>query len=90
MYNYEEEREKLFTDKGQRLFIAIRDQVKRMLKISGAVTMSKAIELPEGIGCASNWESMACVDRMVELEELKEIPTTGFYQHRIFISSKEC
>ena len=87
MYNYEEQKQKLFTDNGQRLFLAIRDQVQKMVIESGAVTMGKAIGLPSGIGAADSWEMMACVDRMVELKELREIPTGGAGQHRLFVEA---
>ena len=85
MYNYEEQKQTLFTDKGQRLFIVIRDSVKQKIKLSGAVTMLRAMELPAGTGAADSWEMMACVDRMIELEELREIPANGAGQDRIFV-----
>ena len=85
MYDYEEQKRSLFTDKGQRLFISVRDCVKQKIKISGAVTMVRAIELPDGIGTADSWELMACIDRMVELGELCEIPTNGAAHDRVFI-----
>lgn len=87
MYDYSKIRSSIFTEEGQRLFIGIRDNVKRMLSVSGAVTMGKAIQLPEGIGAAGSWEMMACVDRMIELGELKELPTTGWGQSRVFVST---
>ena len=87
MYHYEEQKHSLFTDKGQRLFIAVRDSIKQKIKISGAITMMKAMELPEGIGAISGWELMACVDRMVELGELRELPTTGPAQNRVFVEA---
>ena len=89
MYKYEEIRPRIFTEEGQRLFIGIRDQVKQKLSISGAVTMRAAITLPAGIGAADGWEMMACIDRMVELEELIELPTTGTAQMRVFVSTRK-
>lgn len=82
MYNYEEQKQTLFTDKGQRLFIGIRDSVKQKIKLSGAVTLGCAMKLPAGTGAADSWEMMACIDRMVELEELREIQTNGAGQDR--------
>ena len=86
MYDYEVEKEKIFSEKGQKLFLAIRDQIKKKLAISGAITMGRAISLPEEIGAADGWHMMACVDRLVELGELQEVPTSGAAQYRIFIS----
>ena len=85
MYSYEAEKKKIFTEKGQVLFIGIRDNVKAMIKTSGAVTMGHAMSLPSG--AADSWEMMACIDRMVELKELREIKTSGAGQDRIFVSA---
>jgi len=87
-YNYSQLKSALFTEEKQKLFLAIRDQVHYMLSISGAITMESASNLPENIGSASNWEMMACVDRLVELGELKEIHTTGIHNDRIFVKGK--
>lgn len=89
MYDYKKEKSYLFTDRGQRLFLAIRDQIDEKLRISGAVTMVCAIELPNGIGCEGTWEMMACVDRLVELGELKEIPVLSERtQDKIFVRKR--
>lgn len=86
MYRYEEIKPQLFTEENQKLFLALRDQIHNRLRVSGAITMAKAIELPNGIGAAGSWEMMACVDRLVELNEIIEIPTDeGPAQDRIFI-----
>ncbi len=86
-YVYEEQKPELFTDDGQRTFIQVRDHVKELLKSAGAFRMQ------EGIGGASgdSWLLMACIDRMVELEEIREItwrPVQGTIagQHRMFTS----
>lgn len=82
MYKYKDEKPNLFTDDGQRLFLHIRDKVNFLLSKSGAVTMEKAIYDCSG----DTWEKMACVDRMVELNEIREIPQENpLGQHRIFI-----
>ena len=86
MYNYQEQKKELFTEDGLKLFTAIRDQINRMLKVSGAVKMGNAISLPKGIGAADTWELMACVDHMVSLGELIEVPTNGSGQDRVFVS----
>ena len=86
MYLYSTEREKLFTDDGQRLFLAIRDTVNRHLRSAGAVRMSEAIAGNSG----DSWTMLACVDRLVELKEILEI-TTGDVpgQYRVFVESYE-
>lgn len=67
MYTYEELKPQLFTDEGQRLFLRIRDHVNRLLAMSGAVRMQEAIAQSPG----DSWTMLACVDRMVELGELR-------------------
>jgi len=83
MYKYEELKAKLFTDEGQRTFLAMRDRAKLLLKEAGAMTMEAAIRA----GSGDSWLLLACVDRMVELGEIREIPQIGVCgQHRIFVS----
>jgi hypothetical protein len=86
MYNYNTEKRAIFTEAGQRQFLGIRDEVKRILDMSGAITMGCAMRTPKGVPCSTSWTAMACVDRMVELGEIREIPTDGAGQHRIFVS----
>lgn len=82
MYNYEKEKPFLFTDEGQRKFLKVRDRVKGLLKLAGCVRMQEAIQECTG----SSWESLACVDRLVELKELQEIEQPGVMgQHRLFV-----
>lgn len=84
MYRYEDERHKLFTDDGQRLFLKVRDHVHECLKMSGAVTMGKATA-----GSGDSWTLLAAVDRLVELEELTEVMRVGCAgQDRVFVARK--
>lgn len=86
MYNYQELKPSLFTEDGQVMFLKIRDNVHALLKKSGAVRMQEAMS-----GCSgSSWEMQACVDRLVELCEIKEITSKGVPgQHRVFVSTRE-
>lgn len=86
-YSYEVEREKLFTDEGQKVFIAIRDTVKALLKTAGCVRAQEAIKGVSG----NTWTMMACLDRMVELGELREVenPISSWGQHRLFVDPKD-
>jgi len=85
MYSYVEQKPRLFDDAGQRMFLSIRDRVHRLLKQSGAITMGSAITG----GTGDTWMLLACVDRMVELEEIREVQQVKAVagQDRIFISS---
>lgn len=85
MYNYNEQKSELFTDEGQRSFLRIRDRVRELLKLSGAVRMQEALT-----GTGSNWTLIACVDRMVELGELREINQVErpAGQYRVFVATR--
>lgn len=84
-YNYFDERDGLFSDVGQRLFLTVRDRVCELLARAGAVSMIAAISGFSG----SSWAAMACVDRLVELGEIREVTPEGVAgQDRVFVSAK--
>lgn len=82
MYNYQEIKQELFKEENQETFLEVRDKVKQLLKTAGAFTITKAMSTGD------SWINMACVDRLVELKEIVEVPTQGWAQHRIFTSPK--
>lgn len=85
MYDYQTERMELFTDEGQRLFLKIRDHIRACLRQAGAVRMQEAISGNSG----SSWTLLACVDRMVELEELRELQQERCPgQYRVFVARR--
>ena len=79
VYNYEEEKEKIFTERGQRAFLRVRDHVNNLLEKAGAFRMDKAM-----ICGGDAWEQMAYVDRLVELGEIREVTENVWGQDRIF------
>lgn len=86
MYDYEEEKKKLFTEKNQVLFLQIRDRAKALLKESGAASMRGLTAKVTG----DNWLQIACVDRLLELKEIAEVPRGGcFSQNRVFVKPGE-
>ena len=83
MYKYEDEKQKIFTDKGQRNFIKVRDRARKLLEEAGAFMMFSALKDVSG----DSWEMMAYVDRLVELKEIREITIDGVpAQHRVFVA----
>ena len=83
MYNYQTEKAKIFTEDGQETFLKIRDKVQQLLKQSGAVMMQNAISGVTG----DSWLHLACVDRLVELKEIREITKENVAgQHRVFVA----
>lgn len=85
MYKYEDQKQKLFTDDGQRLFLLVRDKANKKLDTSGAALMGSLIREFSG----DSWTLLACIDRMAEIGELIEIPnpTSKMGQDRIFIKN---
>lgn len=87
-YLYSEQREKLFTEKGQVLFMKVRDRVKEILPTCRAFRMDVLLDAGWDV-FADPWDVLACVDRMVELGELTECrygECAG--QHRVFMSNR--
>ncbi len=84
-YHYKDWRDKVFTEDGQVMFLQIRDNAKRLIAQSG-VTLSGKIM---GGVTGDSWVMLACIDRLVELKELYEIPNnlSKAGQHRIFTGS---
>lgn len=85
MYSYQTQKPNIFTEDGQTKFLAIRDNVHKLLKQSGAVRMSEAISKVSG----DTWDSLACIDRLVELKEIRELTSsTVCGQDRVFVSAR--
>lgn len=83
-YDYARQRSKVFTEDGQKMFLHIRDQTKALIAKAGVARCDKMTA-----GCTGDsWDMLACVDRLVELKEIHEIPNTMSRagQHRVFIS----
>lgn len=83
-YVYGELKQHVFSENGQKMFLAIRDNAQRLIKTAGVATMEKIIAGQTG----DVWQMMACVDRLVELGELLETRNelSGAGQHRLFTS----
>ena len=86
-YDYQAERDEIFTEDGQRMFLSIRDRVRGLLKTAGAFSVGHAIAGETG----SSWRMMACVDRLAELGEIREVtnPAQVWGQHRVFVNARQ-
>lgn len=84
-YNYQEQRPRIFTEDGQVMFLKIRDKAHELINSSGVVMSCKLMSATTG----DTWMMTACMDRLVELGELREIPNTysNWGQYRIFIGA---
>lgn len=56
LYEYEQEREKLFNPDGVKLLFAIRDQARDLIEKAGVFTDGAGINLPDGMGAADTFE----------------------------------
>lgn len=85
-YVYSLQRPNLFTEQGQVMFTKIRDNTLRLIAQAGAVRLIKAIS-----GCTGDtWDMIACMDRMVELKEIREITGPNVAgQDRVFVKVGE-
>lgn len=85
-YSYELERPAVFTESGQLMFLEIRDNAGRLLTAAGAVRLHELIKGVPG----DSWLMLACVDRLVELNEIREITPAGSVagQHRVFVRAR--
>lgn len=84
-YNYEKQKPAIFSDAGQRMFLKIRDHTKRLMAESGAARCQEMLLIRSG---GDTWEMLACIDRLVELGEIREIEQGDVVaQNRIFVET---
>lgn len=82
-YNYQTERPRLFTEEGQILFLDVRDRVAELLKASGAFRFSHVNPKSGGY---DSWALIACIDRLVELGEIEQLPRQCWQQFSVYTS----
>jgi hypothetical protein len=68
-YNYQRQREELFTENGFRILLTIRDNVKRLLDCSGSFKASHALKDVTG----DSWVMLAALDYLVEINEIVRV-----------------
>ncbi len=84
MYIYSVQKKTLFTEKGQELVIKTLDSVRKLLSESGAFMLFKPFK---NISYGDTWTAMAVIDRLAELEYIREVtPSNVAGQHRVFVS----
>jgi hypothetical protein len=83
-YEYEKEKPWLFTDEGQRLLMKARDQVGELLKQAGAFRAFSALK---GIPYGDSDKALAILDRLVELDIIREVTRDSKGQDRVFVAA---
>jgi hypothetical protein len=83
MYTYQVYRSQVLTEEGQIMLPKIRDNAKRLIQEAGAASFRKIISVADGDIC----DMLACVDRLVELQEIREVSNSysSASHDRIFI-----
>jgi hypothetical protein len=79
-YVYEEQRPWVFTEEGQRKLLRTLGQARACIAMSGAVMLEKLI------GTGDPWNSLAAIDRLVELGYLEYIRKDGHAQTRVLVA----
>lgn len=83
-YDYATQRHNIFTEDGSSMLLKIRDATKALIANAGVARSDKMMA-----GCSGDsWTMLACIDRLVEIGEIIEIPnpTSRAGQYRIFIA----
>ena len=83
-YSYDEQKAYTFTDEGQRKLLNVRDCARDLCTKAGAVRGGVLLNLAGG---GDSWQSMALVDRLVEIGDLREFEPKNYraWQDRIFV-----
>ncbi len=84
-YRYEDLKSWILTDEGQRLCFRTLASAQALIKSAGACMSGKLI----GADAPSTWHSLAAIDRLIEVGELREVTNSDVAgQHRIFVAAK--
>lgn len=85
-YTYDKYRADVLTDEGQRMFLKMRDHTRHLLTEAGAV---RADRMMQGAGGGDSWLMLACIDRMVELGEIRDVTGQASHiQDRVYVAAK--
>jgi len=83
-YDYQTQRPYVFTEEGSTQVLKLRDRAQKLIELAGACSYSA---LTAGVAIGSTWDTLACVDRLIELGYLKRIDLVCA-QYDLFYSSK--
>lgn len=81
VYKYEEERERVFTEAGVKTLRGIEARVDELLELAGAFRLWEGVT---GL-VVDSFVGLACIDYLVEVKKIHEIPTNGPTQDRVFV-----
>lgn len=81
-HEYSEHRDRVFTEEGHKLLLQIRDRAFKLIRESGAATLGRLVAESSG----DSWLMLACVDRLVELGDLKCVYKGNAGQYSVYTS----
>ena len=84
-YRYTEHRAWLFTEQGSTCFLKFRDNAKALLDTAGAFCGFNAFE---GVSCGDTDRMLACLDRLVELGDVRCLNPSAWGQHQVFVRAQ--
>lgn len=79
-YNYITERPFVFTEKGIKKLLKLRDRAEELLRAAGAF---REQELHQSVS-GDSWETLACVDYLVESGDIRLVYQGHVRQHSIY------
>lgn len=85
-YSYASERPWLFTEEGQVALLKTRDNAQRLLRLAGAFEQMRAWE---GVQAPDTFKNLACVDRLVELDELRCLNKGAAGQDEVYVAGEK-
>jgi len=84
VYTYQALRPTLFTEEGQVRLLKVRDNAHRLLAQAGAFRAPRAWE---GVGVSDTFELLACLDRLVELGEIRCLNPDARGQDLVYVKA---
>lgn len=86
MYDYQKHKAFTLTDAGQRKLLKIRDFAFECFRTAGSARADKLM-----IGGGDSWDTMALIDRLVEIGDIREVGQESkiAWQCRVFVKGSE-
>jgi len=81
-YDYATERPELFTERGTKALLKLKDRIAYLLKEAGAFRHAEAMKDAD---FGSSWQEIAALDYLVEIGEIEVANDKGWAQYRVFV-----
>lgn len=90
-YSYQTERPYVFSEEGSENVMRAKNYIDKALEQHGAVRCEEAMSGANFKGCPTSWERLVCIDRLVEIGEIRGVREgRGFAtQHQVYIKGNK-